>query len=302
MKEKEMYYAECSNCRNTIPIHHYNRCCPHCNAVLTTRLELEEPFPVTDLSSTEIQAVATTERMVRIVTDTPTSVLLQRIGYLRSLDENKPEDILIITRDANTAQHFRQRLYGILPMPRIDFMVHHCMEAVQKILKAAGYPPCNMITSESAGTICNAVMNQICPQATEGERQRLLDFVLAAKQSEDYASLILSGSLGNLPERNLEESCLKRYLQYQHQNRLFDYDDILMILWNACSPVPVKYLFVEDAASYSYRELLLIRRIGRNITFLQYPYQEVIGHDPEQFSEIFPNCTELTFTTTQFQR
>ena len=84
-----MYYAECSNCRNTIPIHHYNRCCPHCNAVLTTRLELEEPFPVIDLSSTEIQAVVTTERTVRIVTDTPTSVLLQRIGYLRSLDENK---------------------------------------------------------------------------------------------------------------------------------------------------------------------------------------------------------------------
>ena len=69
-----------------------------------------------------------------------------------------------------------------------------------------------------------------------------------------------------------------------------------MILLDAYSPVPIKYLLVEDAARYSYRELLLLRRLGRNITFLQYPCQEIIGHDPEQFSEIFPNSRSLPLT------
>ena len=90
-------------------------------------------------------------------------------------------------------------------------------------------------------------------------------------------------------------------LELQHRHGLLDYDDVLMILLDAYSPVPIKYLLVEDAARYSYRELLLLRRLGRDITLLQYPCQEIIGHDPEQFSEIFPNCTELTLNTTLSQ-
>lgn len=247
-------------------------------------------------------AAVMVEGVVRIVTDMPEAILSRRIDYLRFCGGNTPDDILIVTRDEETAQRFRQNLHAVFPAWRIDSLVHDCIKAVQGPLAALGFSLRDVVTPGLARLVCDSVLNQIRPETSVDERQQLLEYVLAAKQSDDYTAMILSGQFDDLPEGNLAEACLKGYLRHQHQYGLLDYDDILMILLDVYSPVPVKYLLVEDAARYSYWELLLLRRLGRHITFLQYPFQEITGHDPEQFAEIFSNCTEITLSTTaQFQ-
>lgn len=297
-----MHYAECSNCRNTIQLHpqvaNHDGRSPYCNAASTTRVVIEKPVIMTGTSPAEVQAAAVTEGTVRMITDTPASIISQRIGYLLEARQIMPKEIQVITRNDETAYQLNKTLSPI----SICSMQSFCRDAVKGPVAAAGFTLHHILSSSLSKLLFNSALRELQLDYPPKEQSLRFDELLALKQEQDYSALILSGRIQNLVDDTLGRRILKKYLELQHRYGILDYDDILMILRNACSPVPVKYLFVEDAASYSYQELLLIRRLGRNITFLQYPCQEIIGHDPEQFSEIFPNCTEITFTTAQFQR
>ena len=102
-----MLYFECTSCNRNSMIHpqaaNHNGRCPHCNAVLMTRLEVEEPSPVADMPLVEVQAAVTTEGTVRMITDTPASIISQRIGYLLEFRQIMPKEIQVITRNDETA-------------------------------------------------------------------------------------------------------------------------------------------------------------------------------------------------------
>ena len=298
-----MNSLNCENCClasgiSSLPaVNHAGRC-PHGNAASTARVTIEEPVLMTGISLIEVQAAAATEGTICIITDVPTSVISQRIRCLLESGKTMPKEVQIITRSDETAYQLNKKLSTI----SICSMQSFCRDAVRGPVSAAGVTLHHILSSSLSKLLFNSALRELQIDYPPEEQLLRLDELLALKQEQDYSALILSGQFQSLDNDRREYRILKKYLELQHRYGILDYDDILMILWNACSPVPVKYLFVEDAASYSYLELLLIRRFGRNITFLQYPRQEVIGHDPEQFSEIFPSCTELTFTTTQFQR
>ena len=298
-----MFYFECTSCNHNSTIHplaaNHNGRCPHCNVVLTTRVEMEEPSLITGTSPAEVQATVTTEGTIRIITDTPASVISQRISYLLESRQIMPKEVQIITRNDDTAY----RLNKILSSISICSMHKFCCDAVKGVAAAAGFPLHHIMSSGLSKMLFNSALRELQLDYPPEEQQLHIDQLLALKEEQDYSSQILSGQFHNLANDGQEIGLLKKFLELQHRYGILDYDDVLMILLEAYSPVPVKYLLVEDAACYSYWELLLLQQFGQNITFLQYPFQEITGHDPEQFAEIFSNCTEITLSATaQFQR
>lgn len=207
-----MLYFECTSCNRNSMIHpqaaNHNGRCPHCNAVLMTRLEVEEPSPVADMPLVEVQAAVTTEGTVRMITDTPASIISQRIGYLLEFRQIMPKEIQVITRNDETAYRLNNER-SLIP---ICSMQSFCRDAVKGSVAATGFTLHHILSSSLSKLLFNSALRELQLDYPPEEQPLRLDELLALKQEQDYSSLILSGQFQNLPHNTQQECLLKKFL------------------------------------------------------------------------------------------